>query len=851
MEETNMNKKKLLALLMALVMTLTLLPATALADDDLSLVNAAEISPAAPKKNIPIIAADTGAATINLGSMSVFDKESLRSMSVGTADIPVVYTFTAKYGQGTEKCQEYLDQFADWSCDFEVSFDRDIPANSMGLFGSYGQYINIAFLLPLDITAGTKYHLLSDMGFDNYFKYSQVVYEVGTFTCGVFNVSEDNYGAEMTVKLVAREDSTDDWTIISETPCTFNADNLSPITDKNGKGDFLYDATGDYNIVGTAFENQAVGEPPYYTFKRTNYIPVSVGESENVAVDVYVDGSTDTKTEAELTATTAEKIVDIIAKKQDVTIPEDTDSTLVLVVERDNAEAVDQSITYNVDPYAIVNNDSANKVQLTNDDLSSLGGSVTFTFRLPVPTAIADNGDQVQVKHVSEDTETYPTETFVATVEDGYVTITTTHFSAYTLTNITRQEGMYVVNLDTGIQYGTLEAAIEAVGDGETLALLDDITNAVGISVPSNKHFTVDFNGKTYTLNNPGAGSSGTETNGFQLLKDSTITFKNGTINIAEDNINPATAPAKNIMRIIQNYANLTLDNMVIDAANQYGGKDYPVSFNNGTSIIKDTTIQGTGAGDIAFDVCRYASYDSVDVTVTGNSVINGDVEIYASGSDAKNGFGLTLESGTLTGDILVDNTAKAAMLDSPDITQVKKENTFSQEPAAGYKWTDNNDGTSSLELVAYGERLGVSLRRRVKSAERHVVVNTSTDYRVGYQWFLPSGAVVNTTDSTLYWSKDGENWIPVTMAKIDGNTTYLVITGIPEGAFDTDIYTKLELHYTLNEQNLSVVIGANDGADNVKAVAGRMTGLTGDANAPWVQYARYLLHEIDSLTIS
>ena len=39
------------------------------------------------------------------------------------------------------------------------------------------------------------------------------------------------------------------------------------------------------------------------------------------------------------------------------------------------------------------------------------------------------------------------------------------------------------------------------------------------------------MNGHTYTVSKPTVGSSGTETNGLQLLKGSTVTFKNGTLN--------------------------------------------------------------------------------------------------------------------------------------------------------------------------------------------------------------------------------------------------------------------------------------------------------------------------------
>ena len=56
------------------------------------------------------------------------------------------------------------------------------------------------------------------------------------------------------------------------------------------------------------------------------------------------------------------------------------------------------------------------------------------------------------------------------------------------------------------------------------------------------------------------------------MLKDSTITFKNGTIRIGE---NP-----NNIKRIIQNYADLTLENVQIYAKNQVGGENLALSIN-------------------------------------------------------------------------------------------------------------------------------------------------------------------------------------------------------------------------------------------------------------------------------
>ena len=182
-----------------------------------------------------------------------------------------------------------------------------------------------------------------------------------------------------------------------------------------------------------------------------------------------------------------------------------------------------------------------------------------------------------------------------------------------------------LIEIDDGRQFMTMAAAVTEVGKGGTITVLDDITNATGTSVPSESEFTIDFGGHEYVLVGPGAGSSGTETNGFQLLKDSTITMKNGTIRIAPN--------ARDVMRLVQNYANLTLENMNFYAQNQVGGEDYALSFNNGDIVFKgDTNIYTTSDDAIAFDVCKYADYPSANVTFdeTYTGTVNG-VIVYDS----------------------------------------------------------------------------------------------------------------------------------------------------------------------------------------------------------------------------
>lgn len=241
-----------------------------------------------------------------------------------------------------------------------------------------------------------------------------------------------------------------------------------------------------------------------------------------------------------------------------------------------------------------------------------------------------------------------------------------------------------------GKRYATLKEAINDVTDGGTIKLLSNVDNAVGVSVPSGKNFTLDFNGKTYTLKDPGAGSAGTESNGFQLLKDSTITFKNGTIKVAPGN--------SSIKRIIQNYANLTLENMQIYAANQVGGEDYPLSFNNGNIVFKgNTSIITSSDSNIAFDVCKFSSYPSTTVTFDESytGTING--KIVYDATDA-NTHKLTIKGNGTLGKIEASSGSESAAKDAIEVSGGRFTAPVNKDYLApGYNFElKSNDGTYS-----------------------------------------------------------------------------------------------------------------------------------------------------------
>ena len=258
-------------------------------------------------------------------------------------------------------------------------------------------------------------------------------------------------------------------------------------------------------------------------------------------------------------------------------------------------------------------------------------------------------------------------------VPEGYVSIKSVEGDNtwYTIGKAVAQIG--------DVKYETLEAAWAEVKDGETITLLADCTGN-GIKAPQGKFatgVTIDFNKHTYTMDGSTVGSSGTKTQAFQLLKDNKITFKNGSI----------IANNSDVKMMIQNYSDLTLDHMVLDATQGTNNIGYVLSTNFGNTTIKDTKIVAKENGT-AFDACTgWGGYTSNNVELTGSSEITGPIEVSFSGDGTAPVLKLT--SGTHNGEIV--------MAQGADKATVTKKNDFVQAAPADYKWKDNGDGTSTL----------------------------------------------------------------------------------------------------------------------------------------------------------
>ena len=229
------------------------------------------------------------------------------------------------------------------------------------------------------------------------------------------------------------------------------------------------------------------------------------------------------------------------------------------------------------------------------------------------------------------------------------------------------------ITTNNGITYfKTLASAVSSVLDETqtTIKLLNtsttgNVISGCGIIIPENKNIILDLNSCTYLIDAPAVGSSGTTTNGMQLLKNSAVTIKNGTIShkttLTENSDN------QDVQILIQNYANLNLENVVLDgrskAVNAQGTCLYVLSNNFGNITFKGSTRiicdeeRQAGVGGCAFDLWYGMSSvydDGIFVTFdsTFNGTIDGKIE-YGSHSALAGNFEdktkLTINGGTFT----------------------------------------------------------------------------------------------------------------------------------------------------------------------------------------------------------
>ena len=244
----------------------------------------------------------------------------------------------------------------------------------------------------------------------------------------------------------------------------------------------------------------------------------------------------------------------------------------------------------------------------------------------------AESGD-VTFKGYNHDKKTELTTTYTCNIAEGRCGSIVAPVEIYFTTVATP-----VAQLGTET-FMTLAEAVEAATEGNNeITLLKD---SEGKGIVIDKDVTIDFNDKTYTFNE-GVGSGDLTSNGFQLLQGNTVVLKNGGLNVAE------TAKAKFYI-LVQNYANLTVEDMNLDGTNldkwststdPNDGDSYVLSNNSGTvKIIGETNITANEESSanpskaFAFDACDQTSkgYALPVVTVNTTGVVTGAVEVSAT----------------------------------------------------------------------------------------------------------------------------------------------------------------------------------------------------------------------------
>ena len=380
-------------------------------------------------------------------------------------------------------------------------------------------------------------------------------------------------------------------------------------------------------------------------------------------------------------------------------------------------------------------------------------------------------------------------------------------------------------------KYGTLQEAFKNVKKGETIELLKD-ADGDGIVVPSGSSFTVDFKGFTFDITGQLVGSKGTETLGFQLLKDSTITFKNGKITSAKAKL------------LVQNYCDLTLDNMELDGTKLDATRAYTLSNNCGNVVIKDTTITAKTNG-VAFDVYGgFQSYSDVNVTITGKSVINGSVEV-ARGSGTQNVNNLKVENGTINGELKVDKNDKTTVsviagTFASDVFDYVDTSASSLEQVNG-KWVvKKNPGAARIgdteyetlaEAVAAAKAGDTIVLQKDVDITDMITIKTAltidlggnTASFAGFGFVLAKGSDVTLKNGTVkagmsaVWASQGANVVIAKDAKLHSaknGALVLVNTGTTATVYGTvEADSDSAISGVGNEKDGGVIINIEDGA--------------------------------------
>lgn len=396
-------------------------------------------------------------------------------------------------------------------------------------------------------------------------------------------------------------------------------------------------------------------------------------------------------------------------------------------------------------------------------------------------------------------------------------------------------------------RYTSLQAAITAVKKvGKTVQLLNDTTE--NITINASKQITLDLNGHTLnggtgtakaailnkgnvTITDTSAEKTGTIKRDDQGVEGETSYYvidNNGTMVIDQANVvNNSGAKGSSLVRNggVDNVSSLTINGGTFEQQNFIAVKNDSngeLTINGGTLTSKQSVVQNWNKAQIlGGNLTGIIWTDSwTEAGTVGETVIGGNAQfsgrIYMDVTSS-NPSSLKIKGGSLDVTKWTVTDAAAKVNSAIDVS----DGTFTKEVPAEYcadgfapaKTTDASGNVTYGVASGLVNFWGGSLRMDKYENADGTFKTDEADLRFGFNFELPEGATRTAFGFDWGTSKSDLNrhvkGVNVRDAKtqplktdpvgVSGTISNLVVTNIPMGNFDTEIYAQMWVTYELN----------------------------------------------------
>ena len=397
-------------------------------------------------------------------------------------------------------------------------------------------------------------------------------------------------------------------------------------------------------------------------------------------------------------------------------------------------------------------------------------------------------------------------------------------------------------------EYATLTEAVDAAQNGDTVTLLNN-SEGVGLTLSQKapKNIVIDFNNYTYTVSNA-VGSTTYETQAAHFEKGNTVTLKNGTLAAGTD---------PNLKLLIQNYCDLTLENMTLDGGDSL---DYILSINHGNVVFNNVNIEKTGKittidvmhwENVKYtvgsetDIDYYKKSPTLKIYNSTNNIINGNFDIYCYDALTKKTDytkdcipNVEIYGGTFTADVSKYATANRTVM-------------------------KNSDGTYTVSVAKIGDQGYSTLKDAVDAAKENETVTLLDDVTINPKGEGKGLVPQITIDKSVTLDLAGHK-IAYDASVASQNPSYtpaffvvcnnadVTITG--DGTIDCEAGNNGAYGINVNGGNLTIENGTFYGAITVAQVQegslnvkGGYYDLAPSAKSQHPEYAKYIINAIDS----